>query len=474
MGVGRARGRWDESPADTVTTMRPISCSAADAGLVSGSGCAVLDAQAPRGTKQKEKANLSPVTFAAGTPARSETQSMGAQERLAMRNVALDLAARKIAFCEVAGGKVVQRRTTSSLRGLEDLLGPETPPARVAIEACREAWGVHDMLSSWGHEVLMVDTTRVKQLGIGNHGRKNDRIDAEVLARAVERGGIPLAHVLSPARRELRLKLGVRRSLVETQTNLVVTIRGIARAQSDTLPRCDTEYFVERVRNAAIKDETRAVIEPLLQVLAHTQKQLAQVDLELEALCAEEPVIHLLTSAPGVGLIVAAAFVSVIDEAHRFKNAHQVGSYLGLVPLEDSSGGPRRLGSITKKGNSYMRMLAVQAAWTIYRANDTSDPLCRWVHAVAKRRGKRIAVVALARRLVGVLWAMWRDGTVYNPALLARSGARGHERHAQELAMEAESLKRAAEKAKKRVREANKRLASATASMSESEAHSTS
>ena len=106
---GRGRGRWDESPADTVTTMRPISCSAADAGLVSGSGCAVLDAQAPRGTKQKEKANLSPVTFAAGTPARSETQSMGAQERLAMRNVALDLAVRKIAFCEVAGGKVVQK-----------------------------------------------------------------------------------------------------------------------------------------------------------------------------------------------------------------------------------------------------------------------------------------------------------------------------------------------------------------------------
>lgn len=392
-----------------------------------------------------------------------------------MRNVALDLAARKIAFCEVSGGKVVQRRTTSSLRGLEDLLGPEAPPARVAIEACREAWGVHDMLSSWGHEVLMVDTTRVKRLGIGDHGRKNDRIDAEVLARAVERGGIPLAHVLSPARRALRLKLGVRRSLVETQTNLVVTIRGIARAQSDALPRCDTEYFVERVRKAAIKDETRAVIEPLLQVLAHTQQQLAQVDLELEALCAEEPVIHLLTSAPGVGLIVAAAFVSVIDEAHRFKNGHQVGSYLGLVPLEDSSGGgSQRLGSITKKGNGYMRMLAVQAAWSIYRSNDTSDPLCRWVHTVAKRRGKRIAVVALARRLVGVLWAMWRDDTVYNPAILASSGARGHERHAQELAMEAEGLKRAAEKAKKRIRDANKRLASATESINESEALSTS
>jgi len=400
---------------------------------------------------------------------------MGAQERLAVRNVALDLAARKIAFCEVADGKVVQRRTVASLRGLEDLLGPDAPPAKVAIEACREAWAVHDTLTGWGHEVLLVDTTRVKRLGIGDHGRKNDRIDAEVLARAVERGGIPLAHVLSPARRELRLKLSVRRSLVETQTNLVVTIRGIARAQSDALPRCDTEHFVERVRTAAIKNETRGVIEPLLHVLAHTQQQLAQVDLELEALCAQEPVIALLTSAPGVGLIVAAMFVAVIDEAHRFKNAHQVSSYLGLVPLEDSSGGgSQRLGSITKKGNSYMRALAVQAAWTILRANDRSDPLCNWAQAVAKRRGKRIAVIALARRLVGVLWAMWRDGTVYDPSSLARAGARGHERHAHDLALQAEGLRRAAEKAKTRVRDAERRLSRATASVTERKGLSTS
>jgi transposase len=95
----------------------------------------------------------------------------------------------------------------------------------------------------------------------------------------------------------------------------------------------------------------------------------------------------------------------VIDEAGRFGDAHSVQAYLGLVPCEDSSGGRRRLGSITKQGNSYARAMLVQAAWSVLRCGDESDPLVRWGHAVGERRGKRIAVIALARRLAGVLWS---------------------------------------------------------------------
>ena len=94
-----------------------------------------------------------------------------------------------------------------------------------------------------------------------------------------------------------------------------------------------------------------------------------------------------------------------------FKKAHQLESYLGLVPSEDSSGGKRRLGGISKRGNPYMRALLVQSAWCILRLRDTSDPIKAWADSLAERRGKRVAVVAIARRLAGVLWAMWRDGT---------------------------------------------------------------
>ena len=125
-----------------------------------------------------------------------------------MRNVALDLGGRKIALCEVANDQVVARATASSLNGLKDFVGPDAAPAKVLFEAGRGAWPVNAQLIAWGHQPLMLDTTRAKQIGIGQHGKKTDRIDAEVLARALEQGRVPLAHVLSEHRQELRFHLG--------------------------------------------------------------------------------------------------------------------------------------------------------------------------------------------------------------------------------------------------------------------------
>jgi hypothetical protein len=135
-----------------------------------------------------------------------------------MRTVALDLGTKKTAYCEIAKGVVVQRATVSSVAGLEPLLGPTTVPARLAVEACREAWFVHAVLSQWGNDVLLVDTTRRAMIGVGQHGRKTDRLDAEALARAIEEGRLPLARLLSPHRQELRRQLAVRRALVEARS----------------------------------------------------------------------------------------------------------------------------------------------------------------------------------------------------------------------------------------------------------------
>jgi transposase len=363
-----------------------------------------------------------------------------------MRNVALDLGAKKIAFCEVAEGAVISRATVTSLASLEPMLGPQAAPACVAIEACREAWFVHAQLTNWGNKVLIIDTTRRAKVGIGQHGRKNDRIDAEVMALAVERGGIPLAHLLSPHRRELRRALGVRRALVETRAQYIATIRGLVREQGQSVPSCAVDHFLAHVRKAPLRDDVRETIEPLVSTLEPLDAQITTVEKHLAELCSTEPVVALLMTTPGVGPIVAATFVSVIDDAQRFRNAHQVESYLGLVPSEDSSGGKRRLGAISKQGNSYLRSVLVQGAWGIFRSTDPSDPLRQWAHAIAKRRSKSIAVIALARRLAGVLWAMWRDGTAYEPELVARAGARGLRIAAQRTEFRAASLERAAVK----------------------------
>jgi transposase len=194
--------------------------------------------------------------------------------------------------------------------------------------------------------------------------------------------------------------------------------------------------------------ELDALIAPMLSVLDELGAKILKVHERLQQLCAHEPAILQLTTMPGVGLVVAAIFVSVIDDAQRFDSRHQVGAYLGLVPSEFSSGDKRRVGSITKCGNRYVRCALIQAAWS-YMRNGPDDPVKRWANSVAHRRGRRVAVIALARRLACILWAMWRDGTVYDAELI---GKRRVFRQPQSLELRAIALGRAKEKTRVRTR----------------------
>jgi transposase len=369
-----------------------------------------------------------------------------------MRKVGLDLGARHIALCEVAEGVVVRRATVRRLQELEPILGSQTAGAQVAFEACREGWHVHDVLTGWGKEPVMLDTTRVRQIGVGQHGRKNDALDAEAIAIALDAGRVPMAHVLSPERRVLRAKLSVRSELVEMRARQVTLLRGLARAEGILVSSSSTDGFLQKLQQASLSPATRTLMAPLVATLTVAQEQLAAMDKEIARVAKGDPIIRLCATAPGVALIVAATFVSVIDEAKRFRNAHAVSAYLGLVPGENTTGGKRRLGSITKHGNMHARSMLVQSAWQILRAGDADDPLRRWADALAKTRGKKIAAVALARRLAGVLWAMWRDGTVYDPGMQARESAKGLRTHAQSQELRAQAMVRVAKKIQRRER----------------------
>ena len=113
--------------------------------------------------------------------------------------------------------------------------------------------------------------------------------------------------------------------------------------------------------------------------------------------------------------MTASAFVATIDDITRFHSAHELEAYLGVIPSERSSGEKRQLGHITKAGNGRMRWLLVEAAWQILRSKSPQTLALRtWTRTIAQRRGKRMVVVALARRLTGILYAMWRDGVPYD------------------------------------------------------------
>jgi transposase len=119
--------------------------------------------------------------------------------------------------------------------------------------------------------------------------------------------------------------------------------------------------------------------------------------------------------------VTSVAFVATLDGCGRFQNARDVAAYLGLVPSEHSSGERQHRGSITKRGNPRMRWLLIQAAHGILRKRTpANEPLHVWANALAVRKGKQIAAVALARRLARILYAVWRDGKPYSPRELER------------------------------------------------------
>jgi len=182
--------------------------------------------------------------------------------------------------------------------------------------------------------------------------------------------------------------------------------------------------FARRVEAAGLPAHTLAQIEPLLVVLKALGEQIRAADRRLEKIARADAVVQRLCSVPGVGPVVATTFASTLDEASRFLGAKHVRSYLGLVPREYSAGKRQHRGRISKAGSVRARPLMVEAAWSLLRwKSERTKALHEWWARIAQRRGKPTAVVELARKLAGIMFAVWRDGTEFDPQLLRPRGA---------------------------------------------------
>jgi len=192
----------------------------------------------------------------------------------------------------------------------------------------------------------------------------------------------------------------VRRALVQTRAQYVGTIRSMLRSEGLVVSSCAAEALVGRLKATRLPPAARDVIEPLVVALEAIGPQIEKVDEQLDKLSAEQPVVQLLSSAPGVGRIVSAAYISVIDNPGRFRNAHQVEAYLGLVPSE-STCGKRKLGAIYQAGQ---RLL-----WAMWRNNNSYD---RSKVGHSSARGKRqeagrteVAAATIEEAAVAATWA---------------------------------------------------------------------
>jgi transposase len=290
--------------------------------------------------------------------------------------------------------------------------------SRVVLEACAEAFAVADMALKAGHDVTVVPATLAPSLGVGHRGVKTDKRDAQTLSLASCRmGSLPSVHIPSLQARELRALMASREAQVKMRTMLVNHVRGWLRTQLMRVRSGSTPTFPARVREAALARPAGLPlhIERNLQLVEAVSAQIAEADAELEQLVDGDAVCQRLMTVPGVGPVTAATFRSTVDDCSRFKSAHAIESYVGLTPSEHSSGETVRRGRITRAGSGRVRTTLVQAAWTAWRTRP-DDPMVKWSRALAERRPKQVAAVALARKMAGILFAIWRDASTYNPA----------------------------------------------------------
>jgi len=334
-----------------------------------------------------------------------------------MEHIAIDLGGMESQICVRSAEGTILRESRWKTRSLKGFLAKQ-PMSRVIVETCTEAFGVADQALALGHEVRVVPATLVRSLGVGSQSKKTDKRDARILSEVSTRIDLPSVHIPSELARKRKSMCGMREQLIGARTGLINSVRGWARGNGIKLQRGTTPTLPTRMRDAC--EEPPEFVERLLTSIDELTKQIVSATKELAQLVKEDPLLTRLTSCPGVGPITAVRFVAAIDDISRFPNAHKLESYLGLVPGEKQSGAKRHRLGITKAGSSALRRTLVQAAWATRRTKVIS-PITHWSLQIEQRRGKFVAIMAVTRKLAGILFALWRDGTVYQASRSANA-----------------------------------------------------
>lgn len=331
-----------------------------------------------------------------------------------MQHIAIDLGGKESQICVRDEKAVILEETRYSTRKLGEYLSRQLP-SRVIVETSAEAFAVADLARQSKHDVRVVPATLARTLGVGARGIKTDRRDARALSEVSCKVELASVHIPSAKARLWRSICNARDALVSSRTQLVNTVKSQLRGHLVlTRPRFNG-LMAERIRKAwtELLGEVPDYVERLLTSIEDLTKQIKASDKQVREIAKSCDVCQRLMTTPGVGPLTAVRFVATLDDHTRFSSAHGVQSYLGMTPGENSSSTRVRRTHLTKAGSPRMRYLLVQAAWAAMRWAP-NDPMSRWAKQVAERRGRHIAVVALARKLAGILFALWRDNSTYN------------------------------------------------------------
>jgi transposase len=284
---------------------------------------------------------------------------------------------------------------------------------RVGMEATGYSRWFERLLAELGIEIWMGDPAEIKAKRVKK--RKTDRNDALLLLRLLRENNFPQIWVPSPENRDLRQLLWHRHRLVQMRTRIKNQLQALAMNEGY---RWKKKLFSEQGRaqleKLALAPWASRRRQELLELLDRMNPTIQELTAAVEQEASKRPEVLRLMTHPGVGPLTALAYVLIIGTPARFQRGKQIGTYVGMIPCEDSSGGKQRLGHISKQGNSLLRFLLVEAAQAAARSHP--DWRRRYIH-LAIRRHQSIAKVAMGRKLAIRLYWMWRNGCDYSQSL---------------------------------------------------------
>src|SRR5262245_29929106 len=332
-----------------------------------------------------------------------------------MYYVGLDIHTKRISICVLGEtGQLVRR---CQVRGIEEMLATlQGLPDR--FEVCYEAscgYGhYHDLLQPLAARVLVAHPGRLRL--IFRSRDKNDRKDAERLAKLLYLGEAPAVHAPSPDVRTWRELINCRGQVIAKRTRAKNALRALLRGAGVVPPRHPDLWtkaglaWLRRLDLPTLSQQLRRDL--LLEEVEALRRQVRRIEQQLGHRARQLPAVARLRSIPGVGVRTAEAVAAFVDDPDRFRSAKAVGRYFGLVPCQDQSGDRSRLGHITREGAPVVRQLLAEAAWQARRRSPAVRAYFERVQRGDPQR-KKIALVATAHYLVRVMWAMLRHGTIW-------------------------------------------------------------
>ena len=315
----------------------------------------------------------------------------------------------QIAFVDTDSGEFQEKRLAHGEEAEKFYRALAGQKVRVGMEASGQARWFERLLSELHFELWIGDAAKIRTKRVRK--QKTDRQDAQLILQLLLEDRFPKIWVPSSENRDLRQLLWHRHRMVQARTRIMNQLQSVALNEGlRCKKRLWRQHGREQLESFRLAPWASRRRRDLLELLDRLNPTIAELSQAVEQEAEKCPAAQRLQTHPGVGALTALAFVLIIGQADRFDCGKQMASYLGLVPLEDSSGNRRRLGHITKQGSSMMRFLLVEAAQVTVRS--VPEWRSKYLHLMM-RRGRKTAKVAMARKLAVRLYWMMRKGWDY-------------------------------------------------------------